>query len=182
MRVIGGNFRGLKLTDFSGEEVRPTSDRAKVSLFNILGDMVEGAVVSDLFAGSGALGIECLSRGAKKVYFNDTGKLSQELLKRNLAKIKFPIDAEVTKEDFSLYLSRTREKFDLIFIDPPYGSDFGAEALRMTAKRNLLREAGVAVLERDVPFTGEIPGLKAYDERKYGKAYLTFFARGEAET
>ncbi|MCD8200839.1 MAG: 16S rRNA (guanine(966)-N(2))-methyltransferase RsmD [Clostridia bacterium] len=175
MRVCGGKYRGLKLTDFAGQDIRPTSDRAKVSLFNILGDRVGGALVLDLFCGSGALGIECLSRGCRKACFNDISKGSIEVLKKNLARLKGAHETEVTREDFSVYLNLAREKFDIIFLDPPYREDYGAVALKIIAERGLLTEGGMAVLERDTPFMEDIEGLEKTDARKYGKACLTFF-------
>ena len=181
MRVIGGQFRSRVLAEFAGENVRPTSDRAREALFNILSLKIYGARVLDLFAGSGALGIESLSRGAKEVVFNDLSKDSVAIVKKNLTSLKIAVNGEqakVTQSDYLSCLDMARGQFDLIFIDPPYRFDYGEKALHKIAERGLLSENGIAVYERDVPFTGEIAGLEKYDERKYGKAYLTFFKRG----
>ena len=134
----------------------------------------------DLFSGSGALGIECLSRGAKEVVFNDLSKDSLAILKKNLAMLKIAVngaEAKVSNGDFLVCLDRTQGQFDLILIDPPYRFDYGAKALEIIAKKGLLTENGVAVYERDRPFEGDVEGLEKYDERKYGKTYLTFFRR-----
>jgi 16S rRNA (guanine(966)-N(2))-methyltransferase RsmD len=182
MRIIGGKHRSRVLAEFPGEDVRPTSDRVRESLFNILSLKIYGARVLDLFSGSGALGLESLSRGAKEVTFNDYSKDSLSILKKNLAALKITAggeEAKVCNYDFSVCLETVRGEFDLIFIDPPYRFDYGIAALKKIAARGLLSENGVAVYERDRPFEGEVEGLEKYDERKYGKTYLTFFRKGE---
>ena len=182
MRIIGGKFRSRVLAEFAGEDVRPTSDRAKEALFNILSLKLYGARVLDLFAGSGALGLESLSRGAKEVVFNDCAKASLAIIKKNLAALKITLNGEEAKLmncDYLVCLEQVRGQFDIIFIDPPYRFDFGEKALQKIAERKLLTENGIAVYERDRSFEGEIEGLEKYDERKYGKAYFTFFRNKE---
>ena len=180
MRIIGGEYRSRVLKDFAGEDIRPTSDRAREALFNILSMKVRGARVLDLFAGSGALGLESLSRGASEVVFNDLSKESLAVLKGNLATLKLTVGEKVKLKnyDFAVCLDSLAPAFDLIFIDPPYKFDYGKTALEKIVQKGLLAENGVAVYERDRPFEGEIDGLEKFDERKYGKAYLTFFKRG----
>lgn len=173
MRIISGKYRGMKLAEFGGRDIRPTADRVKESLFNILRDGVVGADVLDLFCGSGNLGIECLSRGAGFVRFNDISKASIAVLKSNLSRLKDDNYA-VSNSDYKSCLS-LGEKYNLIFIDPPYASDAGVRALEIIAGRGCLDGGGIAVLERGQPFNGIISGLTAYDERKYGGTYLTFF-------
>ena len=182
MRVIGGKYRSRVLAEFKGEDVRPTSDRAKEALFNILAYSCINARALDLFSGSGALGIECLSRGAKEVVFNDFSKDSLVILKKNLTALKIPVNGEETKVynyDYSVCLDVLQGQFDLIFLDPPYRFDYGEKALEKIAKNNLLSKIGIAIYERDRSFDGEIEGLEKFDERKYGKAYLTFFRKKE---
>ena len=190
MRIIGGKFRSRVLSEFAGENVRPTSDRAREALFNILALKIYGARVLDLFSGSGALGLESLSRGAGEVVFNDCSKDSIAILKKNLSALKIPVNGAEAKVCISDYLTclemqkepfdldRVSGQFDLIFLDPPYRFDYGKKALEKIAQKGLLSENGVAMYECDRPFEGEIEGLEKYDERKYGKAYLTFFKRG----
>ena len=178
MRIVGGKYRSRVLSEFAGNDVRPTSDRAKEALFNILAMKTYGARVLDLFAGSGSLGLESLSRGAKEVVFNDCAKDSVAIIKKNLTALKIPIngdEAKISNYDYAVCLDIARQPFDLILIDPPYRLDYGRKALEMIAQKGLLTENGVAVYERDCPFEGEVDGLEKYDERKYGKAYLTFF-------
>ena len=175
MRVISGKYRGLVLAEFKGMEIRPTADRVKESLFNILAFKIAGARVLDLFCGSGSLGIECLSRGAQFVQFNDISADSIAVLNKNLSRLKDK-NYRVSRGDWSVCLSSLREKFDIIFIDPPYADDCGISAVKFIGSHNLLTEGGVAVYERDRPFEGDVEGLVIKDERKYGKTYLTFFS------
>ena len=184
MRIIGGKYRSRVLAEFQGENVRPTSDRAREALFNILSLKIYGARVLDLFAGSGALGLESLSRGAKEVLFNDLSRDSIAILKKNLTTLKIPVngeEAKVCNMDYLTCLGQARGEFDLIFIDPPYRFDYGEKALESIAQKGLLSENGIAMYERDRPFEGNIQGLEKYDERKYGKAYLTFFRKQNEE-
>lgn len=178
MRIISGKYRGLKLADFDGSEVRPTADRVKESLFNILMGEVAGKRVLDLFCGSGNLGIECLSRGAEFVHFNDASLSSLKILKKNLARLQGAQNCKITNLDYSACLS-SADRYGLIFIDPPYRLDIGIDALKLIGGNKILSDGGIAVFERDRSFSGEVAGLKQVDERKYGKTYLTFFERAE---
>jgi len=173
MRVVAGKFKGMRLLEFKGEDIRPTSDYAKESLFNILKDKVIGATFLDLFAGTGNMGIEALSRGAEEVVFVDKSKKSIELIKKNLEKVK--ATAEVKNTDSLSYLSLTDKKFDIIFIDPPYKSNLGFLALDLIKEKDLLTEDGVAIFENEDK--KEVEGLIKVDERKYGRAILTFFKK-----
>ena len=177
MRIIGGKYRSRVLAEFSGDDVRPTSDRAKEALFNILSWKVTGARVLDLFEGSGAFGLESLSRGSGEVVFNDAAKASVAIVRKNLAALKIEenVRTRVFHYDYAVCLEAQKEPFDIIFIDPPYRLDIGERALELIARRGLLTSDGVAVYERDRAFTGTVDGLEKTDERKYGKAYLTFF-------
>ena len=175
MRIISGRYRGMVLAEFKGESIRPTADRVKESLFNIIQSRILNAKVLDMFCGSGNLGLECLSRGAEFVHFNDISGDSLQVLKKNLSKIAG--NYKITNCDFSCCLKE--DKYDIIFIDPPYASDAGINALKLIAKGNNLSEDGIAVFERDRAFDGEVYGLEKVDERKYGKTYLTFFKKGE---
>ena len=173
MRIVGGKFRGRVLASFKGKDVRPTSDRAKEALFNILAPEISGANVLDLFCGTGGIGLEAISRGADLVVFNDVSADSLAILRKNLALLR--TDAKVYNLDYAALLDRIDVTFDVIYIDPPYKSGFGEDALRRVAARKLLNTGGVAVLESDKPFEGEADGLLRHAERKYGIAYLTLF-------
>jgi 16S rRNA (guanine(966)-N(2))-methyltransferase RsmD len=160
MRIVGGKYRSRVLAEFAGDEVRPTSDRAREALFNILYTHTIGARVLDLFAGSGALGIESLSRGAEEVWFNDLSKDSLAILRKNLSALNIGNEARVTQSDYAKCLETCVGKFDIIFIDPPYRFEYGKTALEIISKKGLLTENGIAVYERDKPFEGEIDGLE----------------------
>lgn len=179
MRVISGKYRGMNLCSPKGGGVRPTADRVKESLFNILAARVAGARTLDLFCGSGSLGIECLSRGCAFARLNDLSPESALCARKNLSKLG-ESNYLLTISDFRACLAEG-ERYDLIFIDPPYASESGAQALGIIGADKLLLSGGVAVYERDVPFTQKIKGLVLFDERKYGRTYLGFFRREEEE-
>ena len=174
MRVISGKYRGLNLVEFEGDDIRPTADRVKESLFNILAFRINGAEVLDLFCGSGSLGIECISRGAESVAFNDCAAGSIAVLSKNLAKLKNERNYTITKSDYHAYLRTVKKPFDIIFLDPPYRCDYALTALAVIVQRGLLKKDGVIVYERDIPFYERVKGLEVIDERKYGRTYLTF--------
>ncbi len=173
MRIIGGKHRGRTLVPFKGSDVRPTSDRAKEALFNILSPEISGANMLDLFCGSGSVGLEAISRGADLVVFNDSSRESLSILEKNLALLKE--SAKIYNLDYRVLLKQLDITFDIIFLDPPYKSDAGEQALRLISERKLLNTGGIAVLESDKPFEGSISDLVKYDERRYGIACLTFF-------
>ena len=179
MRIIGGKYRGRVLSSFEGEAVRPTSDRAREALFNILAMQTRGARVLDLFCGSGALGLEAYSRGASEVVFNDLSKDSLAILKKNLNALKITTGREikVCNYDYVACLDIQKGGFDLILIDPPYRLDCGATALEKIVKKELLSKDGIVVYEWDKPLDVEMEGLERYDERRYGKAYFTFYKK-----
>lgn len=176
MRIVGGIYKGRKLKTFEGDEIRPTSDMARESLFNILRDRIIDAKFLDLFCGTGAMGIEALSRGAKEVTFNDFSKKSVNLTKENLNSLGEINNAKISVSGALEFLQRTGEKFDIIFLDPPYKSDLGEKALSVA--KNALSDGGIVIFENEDGFGGEILGLIKYDQRKYGRARFTFF-KGE---
>ena len=174
MRIISGKHRGRVLAEFRGKEIRPTADRVKESLFNILAARIPGARVLDLFCGSGALGLECISRGAEAV-FNDVSADSLAVLKKNLTAMKE--SAAVYGYDYKVCLDRMTGKFDLIFVDPPYACDYLADVLNRIAERDLLEEDGLVIYESDRPADGLPQGWVMADERNYGRTSVWFFRR-----
>lgn len=174
MRIIGGKHRGRVLKTFEGEAVRPTSDRAREALFNVLQNEIFDSVFYDGFAGSGAVGLEALSRGAKKVVLTDVSSESVKLIKSNAALLKET--PTILNVDCVSFLSSTDEKFDIIFLDPPYKKDDGELALKIIAERDILSKEGVAVLEKDREGV-EISGLDKQKIKKYGKAHITFYKK-----
>lgn len=177
MRIVGGKYKGRVLVGFDGEKIRPTSDMARESLFNILQGVIYGADFLDLFCGTGAMGIEALSRGAKSVTFNDADKNSLIVLKKNLEKVKVEEPYEIKNNDAISLLKRADKKYDIIYIDPPYKTDLGVSALKEVV--NSITDDGIVILESETPFNSRVEGLIEYDTRKYGRVRLTFFRKGE---
>ena len=178
MRIVGGLYRSRKLAEFKGMEIRPTADSVRESLFNILRDRVEGCDFLDLYSGTGAVGLEALSRGANSVTFNDLSRESLAVLKKNISILKIDSGVTLSNSEASVFLSdRANDgtKYDIIYIDPPY--ELGAES-SLPLIPPVLKDHGVAVYENEKPFSGEVSGLVKYDERKYGRAHLTFFKKG----
>ncbi len=175
MRIVSGSLRGRVLTEFKGEDIRPTSDKVRESLFNILQFKIVGKSFLDLFAGTGAVGIEAYSRGAKEVTFNELSKKSLEVLNKNLNFLKIKDCVTVSMGDGLCFLDGTTKKFDIIFIDPPYKLNIGEEAVKRAV--NTISDDGLIVLEDEKPFDGKIEGLSVSDRRKYGRVHLTFFVK-----
>ena len=174
MRIIAGKHRGRVLAEFRGTDVRPTADRVKESLFQILSDRLIGARVLDLFCGSGALGLESLLRGAKEVVFNDVSDESLAILRKNLAALRE--HGQVSQADYAACLMRVRGRFDIIFCDPPYKMDCREDVLARIASHNLLSEGGVVVWESErEEFAPE--GWIRSDLRNYGRTKIAFFER-----
>ena len=181
MRVISGKARGTKLSSIESLSTRPTLDRVKESLFNIIQNNLKGAVVLDLFAGSGQLGIEALSRGADKAYLCDINRDAVKMIKQNLEKTKLKDKAVVINEDYkkALRTLNTNEKFDIIFIDPPYKYDIAVDSIIDIIHESRLKENGIMIIEtdeieRDLREINKIENIKIIDQRKYGRASLIF--------
>lgn len=181
MRIIGGQFKGRSLETLKGADIRPTTDRVKESIFNLIQNEVEEAEVLDLFAGSGALGIEAVSRGAARVTFADASRDAVEVLKRNLEKVKGQFD--ICTKDYRAALgdfTRRGKKFSLIFLDPPYDKGMEDTALKLIDEGDLLEEGGIVVLERkrDSAVKYALPsGLAEKDARDYGATSIHILAR-----
>lgn len=178
MRVITGTARGRKLLEPSGMEIRPTTDMVKESVFNIIQGDIEGRVCLDLFAGTGQLGIEALSRGAKSCVFVDESRDAVKLVKANLERCGF--SASVTQADALRFLEASGG-FDLIFIDPPYRSGLYENLLRTIKDFDKLHIGGIMVVESPADYEPESPGLpyvklKSY---RYGKVRITTMTRIE---
>jgi len=177
MRIISGKHRGRKLLTLDGNDItRPTSDRVKEALFNILGNKIVDANILDMFAGSGALGLESLSRGAKQCVFIDSSEQAISVIKKNIALCKEENVSRVIKQDYQQALKSINNiKFDVVFIDPPYLNDIETTAL--TAVSGLINKDAVVIVETDK--TDDIPDrvldLVKYDSRKYGRTIISFY-------
>ena len=179
MRVITGKARGVQLKTPDGMTTRPTTDRVKEALFSIIQFESPMARVLDLFGGTGQLGIEALSRGAKSAVFVDAGEPACRLIKENLHRTKMEKDAKVIRADYLDYLKRCTEKFDIIFLDPPYAEVFLENALKCIAEIDILQTGGIIVTER--PLGKELPwefdGFTRSRDYKYGKTVLTIYRK-----
>lgn len=183
MRVISGKARGLKLICPAGDDTRPTLDRVKEALFSMLLPYLNESSVLDLFAGSGALGIEALSRGAKKAVFIDSSKTAIECVKKNLCAARMENSATVIMSSSENYLNKSTEKFDIIFLDPPYAKRLYEHTLSLIEKYNLLAESGVIVVEwdYDIGFSDKLGSFEVLKEKKYGRVGITVLKRGQTK-
>lgn len=178
MRVIAGSARGKRLESLEGLHTRPTTDRVKESVFNLLQPYVLGAKVLDAFAGSGALGIEALSRGAESCVFLENDHEAASVVRHNLTGARLSEAARLFEEDAISYLARTNDRFSLIFLDPPYDSGLYMPALSKICQRNLLSAGGVISVEYRAGDVLSVPeGLTVIKERKYGKTAIYIIGR-----
>ena len=179
MRVITGKARGVTLKTPEGMTTRPTTDRVKEAMFSIIQFDIPGAKILDLFGGTGQLGIEALSRGAKSAVFVDAGEPACKLIRENLRRTKMEMDARVIKSDYLSYLTSCREKFDIIFLDPPYAEVFLENALNRITEIDILQSGGIIVAER--PLGKELPweytGYTRSKDYKYGTTLLTLYRK-----
>ena len=179
MRVITGKARGVQLKTPDGMLTRPTTDRVKEALFSIINFEIPGAKVLDLFGGTGQLGIEALSRGAKSAVFVDAREEACKLIRENLKRTKLEQDAAVVRSDYLDYLGRCLEQFNIIFLDPPYAEVFLENSLNRITEIDILQSNGIIVTER--PLGKELPwelaGYTRSRDYKYGKTLLTIYRK-----
>ena len=180
MRVISGKVRGLKLSSPHGNDTRPTLDRVKEAVFSMILPYIGNASVLDLFAGSGGLGIEALSRGAEKAFFIDNNEKAIVCIKENIRASKFEDVSTVLKIDAEKFLKSTNEKFDLIFLDPPYFGDKYKSVIKELSDSHILADEGLIVVEWDIEngFTDELEGFCIEKEKKYGRVGVTVLRWG----
>ena len=179
MRVITGKARGVQLKTPDGQLTRPTTDRVKEALFSIIQFEIPGAAVLDLFGGTGQLGIEALSRGAKSAVFVDAREDACKLIRENLKRTKLEQDGRVVRADYLEYLNRCREKFDIILLDPPYAEVFLENSLKRITEIDILQSGGIIIAER--PLGKELPwefeGYSRSRDYKYGNTLLTIYRK-----
>ena len=185
MRVISGTARGKKLTTLEGLETRPTLDRVKESVFNILQFNIKNAKVLDLFSGSGALAIESLSRGADKAILCDNSYRAIKVINKNLEDTRLKEKTIVIKKDYIYALDEIKKenkKFDIIFLDPPYKTNYIYKSIEKIAEYNLLTEEGIIVAETDdknkIEEIKNIKNIEIYDTRRYGIVFIIFIRKG----
>ena len=182
MRIISGSRRGHKLHEFEGYDVRPTTDRVKESIFNLIQNYIPSSRVLDMFAGSGALSFEALSRGAIYAVLVDCDRKSVELIKKNVHELKFEDICEVKEASCFSYVKNCDERFDIIFLDPPYNKGLIEPALEAISQYGLLSDTGIVLLESDnTDFKSDFPGLSMVKQRRYGRTFVTIYKRAEVE-
>ncbi|KGJ05591.1 16S rRNA (guanine966-N2)-methyltransferase [Paracoccus halophilus] len=185
MRIIGGSLRGLKLADVGAGDaqahLRPTTDRVRESIFNLLvngnhGNPIPGARVLDLFAGTGALGLEALSRGAARVAFVDDGVAARALLRANIERARAMGATDVWRRDATRLGENRGAPYGLVFLDPPYGMGLGERALESALAGGWIAPGGMVVHEESAP-AAPVAGLTPIDQRRYGDSVVTLLRR-----
>ncbi len=179
MRVITGTARGRKLKEPVGLDTRPTADRVKEGIFSSIQFEIEGLRVLDLFGGTGQMGIEALSRGAARCTFVDLRKEAAGIIRENLALTGFTDRAQVIQGDALAFLSRCREPFDLIFLDPPYGSGLLEKAMERITAIDIVSENGIIVCENgsNAGWPMVSPPYRMQKEYRYGKIKTALYRR-----
>lgn len=181
MRIISGTMRGTKLYTLEGDNTRPTLDRVKEALFSKINFEIQDATVLDLFAGSGALGLESLSRGAEKVFLCDNSRDAIKIINQNIEKTKTKDKVSLLNMDYKKALEELKRldtKLNVVFLDPPYKTDFAEDAAKFIVENELLKEDGFIVLETDdkdkVLNNLDTNILDIKEIKKYGRVYLLF--------
>lgn len=177
MRIISGKYRGRVLKGFDIEGTRPTMDRVKESLFAMIQDQVKESICLDLFAGSGNLGIEALSNGAKECYFVDHNKFATKTMKENMTTLKLEHDDHILTMDYMdalHYFERQQIQFDIVFLDPPYGMNVISPILSYIIDHHLLTDKGIIICEyeKEEPTNNQ---LTLWKERKYGSKKIRIY-------
>ena len=179
MRVITGKARGVVLKTPDGMATRPTTDRVKDALFNIIQFDIPTASVLDLFGGTGQLGIEALSREAKSAVFVDEREDACRIIRENLKRTKLEAYGRVIRSDYMAFLKTCREKFDIVLLDPPYAEVFLENSLKMITEIDILQTGGIIVTERpkgkDLPW--DFPGFSRSKDYKYGNTLITIYRK-----
>lgn len=179
MRVVAGTAKGIQLKTPEGMLTRPTADRVKEAMFSIIQFDLPGAKVLDLFGGTGQLGIEALSRGAKSATFVDASEDACRLIRENLKRTKMEHLGRVIRSDYLEYLKRSQEKYDIIILDPPYIEDFIENSLNLISEIDILQTNGIIVTERplDKEFPPASAGFLRSKDYKYGKTLVAIYRK-----
>lgn len=185
MRVISGTARGKKLSSLEGLETRPTLDRVKEALFNIIQFDLKDAKILDLFSGSGALAIESLSRGAIKAVLCDNSRKAIRIINQNLKDTRLEEKAKVINKDYLTVIKQMHnesKKFDIIFLDPPYKTNYAINSIEQILEYNILNDDGIIIVETDdenkIEEIKKNNNIEVYDIRKYGIVFIIFIRKG----
>lgn len=177
MRIIAGDFKGRRLETPKGYDVRPTTDKVKEALFSILTNDIWGARCLDLFAGTGNLGLEALSRGAAECVFADQSRDSLRMVRNNITHCGADDKSRVVQGDYRKVLMSQRRPFDIIFLDPPYGKDMLDGCFSLIAENQLLNEDGLIIAEhrKEEELPEEFHGFTKVKERRYGVVMVSIY-------
>jgi 16S rRNA (guanine966-N2)-methyltransferase len=179
MRIIAGKYKGRQLQSAKDKSIRPTTNKIKEYIFELLGDFITDAIVLDLFCGSGSLGLEALSRGARNAAFVDNSANSLKVLRRNISSLKVDEPLKVIKKDTAQFLKKNKQPFDLIFADPPFKWDKFNDVLPLIFKPDNLSEYGLFVVEseksHEVNWNGDT--YEILRQKKFDRSLITFLAR-----
>lgn len=177
MRIIAGDYKGRRLYSPLDDKIRPTSDKVKEAVFSILTNEICDSRVLDLFAGTGNLGLEALSRGAQHCWFADSSRESLRLLRQNIAYCRAEEYSTVLAGDFRKVLARMEGEVDVIFLDPPYGKDMLPDCFQLISQYGLLAEGGRIIAEhrREESLPQQLGGFEKLKERKYGNVVISIY-------
>ncbi len=184
MRIITGTARGTRLETPEGENTRPTAERTKMAIFNTIQFDIEGRKVLDLFGGSGQMALEALSRGASNAFICESDNAAFEIIKKNAKKTKLFDRVRLVCTDYKSALKALsgKEKFHIIFLDPPYKSNYLSDALKRITDGDMIEDGGYVICESDDPMPFSADGLTLYKHSKYGKAYVTILEKTPERT
>ncbi len=180
MRIISGKYKGHQLVSFNADHIRPTTDRVKESLFNMIQMHIEGAKVLDLFSGTGNLGLEALSRGAESVQFVEKNRKSIQILEKNIEKLKVDEPHQILQKDVLTYLKNYEgPAFDLVFADPPFTEQMAHDVMLMADISKAFHSETLMMIEsaRREKILDDYPTLTRYDVREFGDKVLSFFKK-----
>lgn len=182
MRIITGKARGVRLATLEGIATRPTTEKVKEAVFSMIQFDIEGRRVLDLFAGSGQMALEALSRGAKNAVLVDASKEAAEIIRKNALKTKLFSDARVIVNDYKLAIRQLAgEKFDIVFIDAPYAAKLTGDALQRLCDAELLTDGATVICESDDDKTFENETLTLFKQAHYGRVYITVYKKASPE-
>ncbi len=179
MRIISGSFKGRKLASLQGMTTRPTADRVRESIFNIIAPHIDNALVLDLFAGTGALGLEALSRGAASAIFIDSSPSAVKTIQKNIIVCRADTRARVIRWDIFKNLNCLQPEFpayDLVFMDPPYNKNIIGPTIKNLIERNILKNNATIIIEQSIidPIPDGLSSIELTDQRTYGKTLVSF--------
>lgn len=181
MRIITGKARGVRLDTLEGLATRPTAEKVKEAIFSMIQFDIEGRRVLDVFAGSGQMALEALSRGAKDAVLIDASKEAAEIIRKNALKTKLFPNVKIMVSDYKTALRQLagREKFDIVFCDAPYAAKLTGDAIARLLEADVLNEGATVICESDDEKTFETDGFTLIKQNHYGKAYVSVYKKGE---